>query len=865
MLVDVTDSGVNTEEHRNEFVQQVIAQNGKTCKLGIVTFGYDQKYAVPLTENTDNIFTQYLASLSDDLPDTTATNIASALNYASSLFTNPETAKIVLISDGIETDGLAMSAVKSIASEGIKLDTVFFPSERDNDVQLVGITVPDYSLTRGKEFELGLTVQSDYEGEATVTLHDYYNDLDTPGQPQTIQLASGVQEFTFMHSFDLTGLHRISFEISSINDTGLNNNSYYTYIDFKLYNKLLIVERVEGMSTKLVDVLKENIGSVVNGVPQSAYDVTVVDINSMRLPRTLKELRDYDQVILNNIALADMPTATEEYPAFEDILYSYVNDIGGGLFTISGSKLDGNNNKVANAFTRADMFGSLYQELLPVQAINYTPPVGVVIIIDRSGSMSDTTNVYNRTTQSYYTKLELAKEGAKSCLDALTERDYVGIMSLEDHYSTDTNILPATMENTIINAIENIQIGGGTVYSGAINAAGRALKNLGNAVEKKHIFLVSDGEPGDTYDEFAPFIRDNLNSGITFSAVAIGASTANASMLKTACEEDGGGRFYDITNTEELIPKMRSELEVKEITDMEEREFTPRIYDHTPVVAGITQEDMPKLGGFYGSKKKEGADVPLMGEFAPIYAQWKYGEGSVGSFMCDLTGQDWSAEFLNSPVGKQFIYNVIDALFPTKDISDKGLDVYLKEDNYTTEMSIIFTGEKLREDDTLLVTITGDPADGSAITYEEITLSGSDDLSKITFNTFKAGLYTITARIVTAEGLEGGVYTVHKAFSYSAEYNVYVDNAERELFMIELAKSGKGEVIERDDPAMIYDNFVKTLVRVYDPSIVLIVISIVLFLLDIAVRKFKFKWLHEIVRDRKAAKALQSNQSEGES
>ena len=32
--------------------------------------------------------------------------------------------------------------------------------------------------------------------------------------------------------------------------------------------------------------------------------------------------------------------------------------------------------------------------------------------------------------------------------------------------------------------------------------------------------------------------------------------------------------------------------------------------------------------------------------------------------------------------------------------------------------------------------------------------------------------------------------------------------------------------------------------------------AIVLFLLDVAVRKFKFKWIHEIVRDRKAKKAL---------
>lgn len=868
LLVDVTDSGSDNEEQRNEFIQDVIAQSSKKFRIGIVTFGYDQVYAVPLTEKTDNVFTQYLHSLSAKMPDTTATDIASALNYASKLFSSPETAKIVLISDGIETDGSAMSVVKNIAADGIKLDTVFFPSERKSEVQLVDIKTPDYSLTRGDAFELTLTLQSNYIGEAQVTLHDFFNDEDTASEPQTVQLNGGVQEITFEHKFNLTGMHRLSFDINSNLDTELSNNSYYAYIDFQLYNKILIIDREVGLSDRLVDVLREN-GPTVNGVRQEAYDITVMDINSEKLPRTLRELRDYNQVILNNIALADMPTATETLPSFEEILYSYVHDIGGGLFTISGSKTDETTGQqVANAFTREDMFGSLYQDLLPVQAINYTPPIGVVIIVDRSGSMSDTAgSEINHATQLPYTKLELAKEGAKSCLDALSERDYVGVMTLEDHYSTETNILPRTMENTIIDAINAIPgNGGGTVYSEAIMAAGRALKNLGDLVEKKHIILVSDGEPGDSYEDYSAIIKDNLSNGITFSAITIGASSDNIKDLRTACETDGGGRYYNFTNAErtKFVTTMREELQVKEIKDIEQREFTPKINDHTSVVAGIYQEDMPKLGGFYGTKKKEGADVPLMGEFVPIYAQWKHGEGSVGSFLCDLTGDGWSREFMNSQTGKDIIYNIVDALFSTRDITDKGLDVYLNEDNYTTEMSIILTGETLKENQSLSITITGDPADGSAITEQVITRTASDDLGRITFNTFDAGIYTITIRILDSNGSETTSYTIYKAFSYSAEYNVFVDNDECSVFLARLAENGKGEVVTQDDSAAVFDSFVRTVTRKYNPAIVLIVAAIVLFLLDIAVRKFKFKWLSEIIRDRKAAKEMQGQAQGGD-
>ena len=92
----------------------------------------------------------------------------------------------------------------------------------------------------------------------------------------------------------------------------------------------------------------------------------------------MEELSVYDQVILVNIANADMPEG------FDEVLQSYVYDIGGSLFTVGGNDENGE----ANAYDRSDMYGTIYQQMLPVEAINYTPPIGVVFIIDTSGSMA---------------------------------------------------------------------------------------------------------------------------------------------------------------------------------------------------------------------------------------------------------------------------------------------------------------------------------------------------------------------------------------------------------------------------------------------------------------------------------------------
>ena len=82
LLVDASYSNRESEDKKAEFIQSVIAENGNTAELGIVTFGYDQVYAVPLGENSENIYETYRNAPS---PDNSATDIAAALEYAQGL------------------------------------------------------------------------------------------------------------------------------------------------------------------------------------------------------------------------------------------------------------------------------------------------------------------------------------------------------------------------------------------------------------------------------------------------------------------------------------------------------------------------------------------------------------------------------------------------------------------------------------------------------------------------------------------------------------------------------------------------------------------------------------------------------------
>ena len=98
---------------------------------------------------------------------------------------------------------------------------------------------------------------------------------------------------------------------------------------------------------------------------------------------------------------------------------------------------------------------------------------------------------------------------------------------------------------------------------------------------------------------------------------------------------------------------------------------------------------------------------------------------------------------------------------------------------------------------------------------------------------------------------------VYKTFSYSKEYEWVESTEENDLSKAKaetLASRGNGQVVDAKDIENVSDVFAtfKTKIkRSYDPRTVFMTIAICAFLLDIAVRKFKFKWLHEIIRERK--------------
>lgn len=826
LVVDMSYSTEEERDARDEYILNVFTTaNPKVFKIGVVTFGYDQCYPVALTNDFSRAYNTYVNAA---IPDTTATDIAAALTYAADQFTNPEAAKIILLSDGVETDESAQTVIKTISSKGIRVDTVCCSTlSPDQEVQVVGAEMPDYNVAVDEVFDITLSLQSNFNEATPVTVTVYDNGKE--GDSFDVDLI-GSKSLVLEHSFETAGLHALNFVVTAVSDEISENNSFFSYMYLVPHDSVLIIQAYDKESDKLVELLKDD------------YKPVVVNVSDEEFPKTLEALREYDEVILNNISNSDLE---DNQPGFVDILYTYVYQYGGGLFTVGGS--DPNNPTTAHAYDREDMLGTTLQKMLPVEAIDYTPPLGLAVIIDVSGSMGTGDD----------SKLQAAKDAARSIVkdeSCLSERDYCAILTLTDTAEELTNFLPMTEEDKLLDAIEQVTGGGGTKFQPAILRASRDLRILYNngIIQKMHVVVITDGGASDYStggNDYPSEVLKWYNEGVTFSFVGISPSKGDMDKMEAAVKELENCRAISTTNAD-LTITLKDDIRAPEIKDVILEEFTPTLNPNSSYGKLISQDDMPSLKGFYGTRVRSASELVLYGNYGvPIYAQWKFGEGMVGSFMCDLKGT-WSADFMESETGKTFLYSVVNKLFPVGDIRANDTRVSVREGNYTTQIGI-YSSTPLAEDESFRIEV-------SCLTTENAVFSvtqpsAADGYTRATVVIKQPGIYQIVVRRYKGETVQEKYdYTFYKTFSYSAEYNAFND-ADREQFMADLAADGRGsaDTLEGADAYNAFEGFITSLQKSYDPRFLFMILTIILFLLDIAVRKFKFKWPHEIIRDMK--------------
>jgi len=795
ILVDASESISSSNDRMNDQIESIIEESNGEYNIGIITFADGNIYNVKMGNDPDAVYSRYLNTISK--PNASGTNISVALSYAKSQLTNPEKGRIILLSDGLETDDNALNTVRDIAKSGVRIDTIYFsPNSHYFEFQVNNVDVPE-RVNVGEGIELSVDVQSTVAGSGILSIYDNSELIH-----QEVIAMNGYEEtFTIDYMFNSGGLHELYFDIEGEYDTVEENNSYYSYVNIDSSSNILIVDGTGTDAALLVDLL---------GADNA---VTVVGVDN--LPSSTTALQIYDEVILMNVENDQLPKL------FVQILDVYVNQLGGGLLTIGGDQ----------AYIEDDMAGSDLENMLPILSTTAARPMAVMFVMDSSGSMNDMIGTTGKT------RFALAKEGAIASVNSLSDRDYFGLVSFNTVANVAIPLTPASRREEIINDINGLHTSSGTKYKDGLELAASALKTMSDAYIK-HIIFITDGTATDEKEGYVQVVEGLADFNITLSGIAIYRSDFFTSATVRELTEIGGGRYYYIQDATELPAIMVTESATQSINYINEGIFTPDIINYTSVVTGITT--LPELGGYYGTLLKEDATMVLSSnEELPIYASWAYGSGLVGSFTSDLNGT-WSSNYFVNSQGKTLIKNIVTSLFPEKSMEEKTIFAEFLGNNYSTTVKIT---SEMAENQTLSARVT----DPNGSTTDILLNSISDNVFSGKFTTRTPGIYTVSVSKKNSSNnviLETFEYS---AFSYSEEYDVFLDSNDGFQLIDQISVLGNGKILYTTDGA--FTEEAQVMIHTFNPRFLFLALVIACVILDIFARKFKFKWPHEIIKD----------------
>jgi Ca-activated chloride channel homolog len=551
------------------------------------------------------------------------TDLSAALEFAATLLPADRPGRIVLFSDGVPTIG--RNPLETVTQlQDVQIDTVPLPPISEQDAAVVSIKLPN-SLREGEIFDLSTQVFSSSQVQSA-SIRLYQNDLLVSEIQR--ELPKGVSDVLFPNLRAEGRMALYEAEISAPEDAAPENNRKKVAVSHSGRPRVLIIDRNPSQAEPLAQAMR-------------ASDVDVEIRPSDGLPTELEGFEAFDLIIFSEAPAADF--SDEQMKTIE----RWVKDFGGAFMMLGGEE----------SFGAGGYFRTSIANLLPVrierEEREETPVVALLVILDRSGSMS--------APAGGQTKMALANEGAALALDVLQTKDLFGLLAVDTRVQ---EVVPLGRISDKLGAskrIAGITSGGGGIY--IYTSLAEALPRLREAQAKiKHVILFSDaadaeekssGEPGTnkagTGNSSFDLAAAMLASRITVSVVALGTEQDKDTAFLRQLAAQGGGRFY-LTADAATLPRLFA-IETMRAAESSLREdaFLAQPSGSDEALKGINWQEAPLLLGFNTSQLKPGAELLLSTERGdPLLAHWRHGLGRVAAFTSDAKPR-WASEWLGWP------------------------------------------------------------------------------------------------------------------------------------------------------------------------------------------------------------------------
>ncbi len=623
--LDASDSiGDGAGGQARQWMLETVGAKPKQDQAGLVIFGRDAAVELPPSQSFP--FQTFTTRIAHD-----GTDIEKALMLSAAVLPEDRPGRIVLISDGVATQGNVERALDELVRRNISVDVLPIQYDHTQEVWVEKLDLPR-QVRPGETYEAGVVLGSLQDGHGDLVLRENAKEIARQG----VQYRSGKTRFTLPLYLRGPGYYEYvaTIEPAPGYDSLSENNSAMGYLYLQGEGRILVLTDPDGDpadSRALVQALQKTNRLIE---VKSAYDC----------PNDELALLPYDSVILVN-APADAFNAPQQ-----QALHDGVYNLGVGLLMIGGK----------NAFGPGGWNRTPVEDALPVSmdiSQRKVMPKGALAIILHTCEFGDGNTWAKRIT--------------KQAIKVLGARDEIGAIDY-DSGGRDQWIFPLTPAGQYDQLEPLIESASPADMPSFVSTMQMAYNGLIKSdAATKHLIIISDGDPSPPPPTL---LGAYLQAKISVSVVSIFPHGNQEVAAFRAIAEATGGRAYFPQDSSRLPAIFIKEAKTLKRSQIQNVTFTPKSAFPSAILKGITE--VPPLHGYVLTTIKSRAQTILTGpptdEDNPLLASWRFGVGSAAAFTSDLA-PNWAVDWVQWDRYQAFIEQLLKAIGRGEAHSDLSL------------------------------------------------------------------------------------------------------------------------------------------------------------------------------------------------
>ena len=617
--LDVSDSIYSPDDALKYITQTVQTQRpkGKEDQAGLIIFG--KTPACELSPSMSFPFEAFNSQV-----DRGATNIEQTLSYSGALLPEDNQGKIVLISDGVQTEGSLNRILDDLKSRGVAVDVLPIDYSYSNEVWLERLDLPQ-AVKLGESYEAGMLVKSLNEGKGRLVLRENGNVI----AEQDVEYKAGTNRYTVPITLRSTGYYEYTatIEVPKTQDSLPQNNTVLNYIFVEGEGKVLLVTDGSG-DRRDWDRLEQAIKDGERAVER---------IDGIDMPRDAASLMGYDCIVFVNVPHDQFDV--QQLQAVRDAVYN----LGSGFLMVGG----------ANSFGPGGYHRTVIEDILPVSmdvSQKKVLPKGALAIILHTCEFAEGNTWGKRIT--------------KQAIKVLGSQDEVGVLAYTQKGEEWLfELTPAGEYDKMVPLINGASIGDMPSFENTMRLGLMGLKKSDSAT--RHMIIISDGDP---QPPTPALIKDFIDNKVSVSMVAIFPHGGMEISKMQSVAEVTGGRYYFPDDPNQLPAIFIKESKTLKRSMLQNRKFTPEVAFPSPILKGI--DGIPELKGYVittakGHPAMEILTAPPSAEdpdsLDPVLSVWQHGLGKTAAFTSDFSsnwGEAWQKWDHFQPLVKQLLTDI---------------------------------------------------------------------------------------------------------------------------------------------------------------------------------------------------------------